>query len=109
MENINQEHLINYDTMENSYRHCRNKYRELKKSKKHYIGIVSAENLQGKYADHLTNEKMKSMYLLCKVSNQKKSESLIKKLLKTSTQKCLNREATCDVGDSENYVYLLMR
>lgn len=115
---VNKEHLFDYTDAKESYKHCTTKIRELKKSKKFYVGATS--DPEGRLEDHTQNKKMKSMYLLCKTKTKRQAESLEKKLIKVFGSLKTNvdydeKTKTGQTGggeglkDGENYVYLLFR
>ena len=109
MYGINKEHLMTYTKMPESYKHCRNKYKELKKTKQHYLGVVPVENADELLEGVMKERKMKSVYLLCQTNTRRNTTSLENKLRKTSTQKCLNKDEETDLTSDSNYIYLLMR
>jgi len=115
---VNKDHLEDYNNSKESYKHCTTKIRELKKSKKFYVGAT--HDPEGRLEDHVQNKKMKTMYLLCKTKTKKQAESLEQKLVKVfgnlKTNVDYDEETKTGqsgggegLNDGENYIYILFK
>lgn len=115
-----EDNLTDYENAKDAYKHCATKIRELKKTKKFYVGVT---NEPEERLEELTEEKkMKKMYTLVKTKTIKQAQGLEKKLVKVFGSLKTNIEFDHEKGVGQQngggynldkksgaYVYLLLR
>lgn len=117
---VNQDHLTDYENAKDAYKHCATKIRELKKTKKFYVGVTN--NPEDRLEELTEEKKMKNMYTLVKTKTMKQAQGLEKKLikvfgsLKTNVEYDQEKKVGQQDGGGENldkksgaYIYLLLR
>ena len=116
---VNHEFEAEYQDAKQAYKHCADKIREMKKSKKFYLGATSDPD--GKFEEISTQTTMKNMYVLSQVPTQHKTENMYKKLLSVfgKQKHCVNEVqhdedgkvtlGELDLAKKNNYVYIMFR
>lgn len=116
-------YLYNYaDTyyLDDGIKHCVEQIKNLKKSKKFYIGAT--HNYKERFLEHMENKKMYNMFILTLAQTYSKSKKMEQKLIKRfGSKKLLNKVEYDDNGNilnggggeglthDKNYIYVLFK
>jgi len=110
---IDEQYQKDFTNLTEMTKYCRDIIKQLKKSKKFYIGLT--ENPEQRLKEHIEKKKMKNMVILCKIPGKYKNKTILleTRLLKRfDINNNLNeiQEGGGGIDDAEyHYIYVLFR